>query len=791
MKTRRSLTPLAIVLSLVTALALYIVLNEPASATQPTAGAEPDRLAITSNIVSDGLAYVPLDAGDLVDLVDTTSHNVVGTVDVGTEGCDYPWRAAMSPDGSEVYVSCYSSGSVAVIETAGNTVSDIISGIADADGLAFSRDGALALVGSRWAHQFAAIDTANHSYTIIPAPAEVRSLAAHPALDRAYATCANGTILVIDTTSLDIIASISVGSEPWDVVVSPDGQWVFASDRWGAGLAVIDASTDTLHTTVTDLGELTGLEVAPDGSEVYACGLWNGVHVIDISTFSHVTTVPDVGKTWDAAITCDGRELYVGDTSSDIPIIDTETHTVIGLVPLTSSGARGIAICPQTVGAGVFLNPPAQTNSAALGELVSHEGTLLNLTGATDSFDLALGNHAWDTSLSTSIVGPLHGGASATFTVYVTVPVGSGWYSTATVVLTATSVTSPQVYSDSAAFTTRAYAPPQMAVSPDQLTSTQYINVVTSQPLAISNGNGVTLTLEVKTGNEAGPTLEEILAAMNGGFQAIIDAIPDRYDFSEGETGVCISDGGDDMYDGGNCLSTNYGGYIEYSNNLIVGSPLFGPSGRYFTRKYPGLFLLVADMEDVDYFEIVGDLGADGSGSADGTILQADLYGITYYGFVKRVYDASDPSVNHLIIVADNPAADHTYSEGTNEDFHQVTNLGPSTRLYYLLYAGSNGAYIDDDATLNIMQTFLAALGLPAPTPWLSADPTSGDVPARSSLPVEVTFDASSMALGDYAAKLVIVSNDPARPWVSIPVTMTVVEREATLVYLPLVIRNR
>jgi len=59
---------------------------------------------------------------------------------------------------------------------------------------------------------------------------------------------------------------------------------------------------------------------------------------------------------------------------------------------------------------------------------------------------------------------------------------------------------------------------------------------------------------------------------------------------------------------------------------------------------------------------------------------------------------------------------------------------------------------------------------------WLTIEPVTGTVPAYSSVPVEVTFDATGMEPGDYTAEIVVLSNDPVTPWVSIPVTMTVVE---------------
>ncbi|HQF61445.1 MAG TPA: Ig-like domain-containing protein, partial [Anaerolineaceae bacterium] len=56
---------------------------------------------------------------------------------------------------------------------------------------------------------------------------------------------------------------------------------------------------------------------------------------------------------------------------------------------------------------------------------------------------------------------------------------------------------------------------------------------------------------------------------------------------------------------------------------------------------------------------------------------------------------------------------------------------------------------------------------------WLSEDPVAGTVPADSSLDVDVTFDATGMALGDYNARLRVAGM--ATGSVFVPVTMHVV----------------
>jgi len=63
--------------------------------------------------------------------------------------------------------------------------------------------------------------------------------------------------------------------------------------------------------------------------------------------------------------------------------------------------------------------------------------------------------------------------------------------------------------------------------------------------------------------------------------------------------------------------------------------------------------------------------------------------------------------------------------------------------------------------------------------PWLSESPITGTVPPGECAVVDVTFDSTGLAPGDYFADLLILSNDPDEPEVTVPVTMTVLEPAA------------
>jgi hypothetical protein len=328
--------------------------------------------------------------------------------------------------------------------------------------------------------------------------------------------------------------------------------------------------------------------------------------------------------------------------------------------------------------------------------------------------------------------------------------------------------------------------PPVLAISPSSLADTLLTGDTSAVSMTISNSGSADLTWQIEiesaeskqtldpNAQDQVTPLEEVLQSLDQNYQLINSIIPNRFDFSDGETGYYIGDGGSDMYDGGNFLETNLVEYnsILYSNDSISYSNLLGAGGKYFTRKFPGLFVFVADLNQIESFTIDGYLGANGSGSADGAVLQVHAAGTDFLGFVKRVYNASDPSVNHLIIVEYSQAVKDSFSTNTNYDFHRVSHLSGATRLYYLLYAGNSGKYIDNNATRGIMEAFLNSIGL-APG-WVTVEPESGSVPAGGETRVRAHLDAASLEGGVYQAALVVSSNDPLQSEVRVPTTLFV-----------------
>ncbi|MGB9776676.1 MAG: S8 family serine peptidase [Anaerolineae bacterium] len=98
-------------------------------------------------------------------------------------------------------------------------------------------------------------------------------------------------------------------------------------------------------------------------------------------------------------------------------------------------------------------------------------------------------------------------------------------------------------------------------------------------------------------------------------------------------------------------------------------------------------------------------------------------------------------------------------------------------------YFGQNGAQVGLD---DVRIEGVGSVDLP----WLSATPLSGTVPPGARRVLSVTFNAEDVSAGQYDAALRILSNDPAQPQATLPVTMTVVLDMPYRVSLPVVLRN-
>ena len=247
--------------------------------------------------------------------------------------------------------------------------------------------------------------------------------------------------------------------------------------------------------------------------------------------------------------------------------------------------------------------------------------------------------------------------------------------------------------------------------------------------------------------------INDVLERLNKNYTLVTDNIANPYYFSDEpddpDNGpyTNINDGGQDMYDEGNCLNTNLTqNYNDITNDNVSldnsipythtqapelnpdtstdwdddyvnppkdgsiadGSDYFGSGSQYFTNMYPNMFVMGATGINISEFSITGNIGADGSGDYEVNIFTLTSGNKQFTCFNKQVYNQGDPSINQFIFVPGNGAGiDHLYDTGNEDDDHCIQNLTGINEIYFLLLAKQIDVYMDESERLEIAQSFL------------------------------------------------------------------------------------
>jgi hypothetical protein len=235
-------------------------------------------------------------------------------------------------------------------------------------------------------------------------------------------------------------------------------------------------------------------------------------------------------------------------------------------------------------------------------------------------------------------------------------------------------------------------------------------------------------------------SLQQALENLNNRYSEVTNLIENIYYFSDrgdsNEPGE-IDDGGEDLFDDGNLISTdldkdplpythtrdagtNDDETIPYLNppidGIITNSPENSGSDTYFTNMYPGLFAFGAT--NPSYIKINGDMGSDDEeliGSLDenqeydeNNILFGTGYKVNYKNkeytiFTKTSDDnsESDPTLHHIIIApGSNENWNHLIGENEEEDYEEYVNFSsakPSIAFFFLFttYDYENDVSVD------------------------------------------------------------------------------------------------
>ena len=312
-------------------------------------------------------------------VINTSTRTKVAAIPLG-EGCLCVFEnAAVSKDGSRIFVSNFYNNTVSVVDTATNSLIQTLNVQPFPGSVAVSPDGTRLYVNTvlspnpGYVVQVLDIVSGTTLATIpLNVPQSGSGMAIAPDGTRLYVTnqALNGSnVKVIDTTSNTVIATIPLGSVPRGIDVTPDGLFAYVAVQEAHAVYVVSTATNSVVATVPAGTRPTSVRVTPNGLRAYASSE-NLITVVGTQSNTAIGTIPAflprvIDFTPDSAtgvVAADGR----------VYIVDAVANSIVATIPFApaSDGNPNFVVIPQAVPPPP--DPPADlVTTSIVGNLVT------------------------------------------------------------------------------------------------------------------------------------------------------------------------------------------------------------------------------------------------------------------------------------------------------------------------------------------------------------------------------------------------------------------------------------
>ncbi|WP_162465068.1 Ig-like domain-containing protein [Mycolicibacterium sp. CBMA 335] len=296
------------------------------------------------------LAYVTNSGANTVSVINTATNTVIATQQVGAQ----PFAVAVNPSTGAAYITNELDNTVSVLALGPitspkpNTVIATIP--ASTEFLTTSPNGNFVYLdqGTSVSVINTATNTVVNTFPVVASNVGGDGIAVSPDGSRLYIATGNaanpttgaGTVSVINTATDSVIASVSVGPEPFGIAITPNGSTAYVINTPGS-VSVINTATNTVTNTITVSGQPLGVAANPNGATVYVATS-AGISVINTATNTVTATVPANGA-FGVAVSPNGHTVYLA-TSGGVEVIDTATNVVTTTIP---GGATQVAVSPD------------------------------------------------------------------------------------------------------------------------------------------------------------------------------------------------------------------------------------------------------------------------------------------------------------------------------------------------------------------------------------------------------------------------------------------------------------
>jgi YVTN family beta-propeller protein len=102
----------------------------------------------------------------------------------------------------------------------------------------------------------------------------------------------SNNVSVISTATNSVTATISVGTNPYGIAITPSGSLAYVTNYGSASISVITLATNTVATTFTVIDNPTAIAIAPNGNYAYFTRFGNALSVLYIGSPASGPNVP-------------------------------------------------------------------------------------------------------------------------------------------------------------------------------------------------------------------------------------------------------------------------------------------------------------------------------------------------------------------------------------------------------------------------------------------------------------------------------------------------------------------
>ena len=229
------------------------------------------------------------------------------------------WGVAVRDDGLAYFTEPFENG-VGVTRTKSRAVEGFIATGEQPIGAAFSPDGGTAYVTNLFGQSVSVIDVASGTVraTISTGSFEPFVVRVSPDGGRLYIATNNSVVLIVATTTNQIVKSVEVGFAPNGFAVHPDGRRMYVSAFLGGTISEVDMVSEQVVRTFEVGGTPQEMALNRKGTRLYVANEAGYLNEIDVQSGRELPRIPLARGGFGVGVTPDDVEAYVSEPAAGL-----------------------------------------------------------------------------------------------------------------------------------------------------------------------------------------------------------------------------------------------------------------------------------------------------------------------------------------------------------------------------------------------------------------------------------------------------------------------------------------